>query len=160
MCSLQAALASLDHMRSPPSLRGARHPVAGPVTGRIAPALRSLGLAEPVDHVVGDVTDRDCVERALDGCGAVVNAAAVYSLDSRAYPEIARTNVRGAETVLNAAVWHGCDPVLLVSSFVALLQRRATVTADPRCRRRGGCMCSRRSRPRPWLAACRTMEHR
>jgi nucleoside-diphosphate-sugar epimerase len=97
---------------------------------RIAPALRPLGAAEPVDHVVGDVTDRACVERALDGCDAVVHAAAVYSLDSRAYREMRRTNVRGAETVLEAAVQHGCDPVVHISSFVALLHRRATVTAD------------------------------
>lgn len=60
----------------------------------------------------------------------VVHAAAVYSLDSRRYREMGRTNVRGAEAVLDAAVRHGCDPVVHVSSFVALLQRRATVTAD------------------------------
>ncbi|MGA5304084.1 NAD-dependent epimerase/dehydratase family protein [Nucisporomicrobium flavum] len=96
---------------------------------RIAPALRPVGIAEPVDHVVGDVTDRGCVERALDGCDAVLHAAAVYSLDSRAYAKIKETNVRGAETVLTAAVQHGCDPVVHVSSFVALIQRGATVTA-------------------------------
>jgi len=97
---------------------------------RIAPALRPLGLAESFDHVVGDVTDRGSVERALDGCDAVLHAAAVYSLDSREYRRIARTNLRGAETVLDAAVRHGCDPVVHVSSVVALLQRRATVTVD------------------------------
>jgi nucleoside-diphosphate-sugar epimerase len=97
---------------------------------RIAPALQPLGITEPVDHVVGDVTDRDSVERALDGCQAVVHAAAVYSLDSRAYRDIRRTNVRGAETVLATAVRHGCNPVVHVSSFVALLGRGATATAD------------------------------
>jgi hypothetical protein len=81
--------------------------------------------------VVGDVTDRDAVERALEGsCDAVIHAAAVYTLDSRAYPEISRTNLRATETVLDAAARHGCDPVVHVSSFVALLQRQATVTAD------------------------------
>jgi len=95
---------------------------------RIAPALGPLGLSGPVDHVVGDVTDRECVERALAGCDAVVHAAAVFSLDSRAYRRMGQTNVRGAETVLTAAVQHGCDPIVHVSSIVALLQRRATVT--------------------------------
>jgi nucleoside-diphosphate-sugar epimerase len=97
---------------------------------RIAPALQPLGLTGPVDHVVGDVTDPDSVARALLGCDAVVHAAAVYSLDSRAYREIGRTNVRGAETVLGAAVRHGCDPVVHVSSVAALVHPRATVTAD------------------------------
>ncbi|GAA4244460.1 NAD-dependent epimerase/dehydratase family protein [Dactylosporangium darangshiense] len=97
---------------------------------RIGPALRPLGVSTAVDHTVGDVTDLDSVERALRGCDAVLHAAAVYSLDARARPAIARTNAAGAETVLRAAVDAGCDPVVHVSSTAALLRRRATVTAD------------------------------
>jgi nucleoside-diphosphate-sugar epimerase len=102
---------------------------------------------------------RNSVERALHGCDAVLHAAAVYTLDSRAYPEISRTNLRGTETVLDAAVRRGCDPVVHVSSFVALLQRRATVTADSPCRPREACTCSRRRRPRRWPVVCKTMVH-
>ncbi|MGN9908950.1 SDR family NAD(P)-dependent oxidoreductase [Phytohabitans sp. LJ34] len=97
---------------------------------RIAPALRPLGVTEHIDHVVGDVTDPDSVGRAVAGCDAVLHAAAVYDLDARAHRAIGRTNVAGAETVLRAAVEAGCDPVVHVSSFVALLRRRATVTPD------------------------------
>jgi dihydroflavonol-4-reductase len=97
---------------------------------RIEPALRPLGVTEGVDHMVGDVTDVSSVERALAGCDAVVHAAAVYDLDARADGAIARTNVAGAETVLRAAVERGCDPVVHVSSYVALLRQRATVTPD------------------------------
>lgn len=97
---------------------------------RIAPALEPLGVTQDVDYVVGDVTDPVSVGTALAGCDAVLHAAAVYDLDARSYRETARTNVVGAETVLLAAIEHGCDPVVHVSSFVALLQRRATVTPD------------------------------
>jgi dihydroflavonol-4-reductase len=97
---------------------------------RIAPALAPLGVTASVDHVLGDVTDPDSVERAIRGCEAVLHAAAVYDMDARAYPAIARTNVAGAETVLRAAIRHGCDPVVHVSSTAALLRRRATVTPD------------------------------
>jgi nucleoside-diphosphate-sugar epimerase len=97
---------------------------------RIAPALRPLGVIAAVDHTVGDVTDPASVKRALRGCDAVLHAAAVYDLDARARPAIARTNVAGAETVLRAAVEAGCDPVVHVSSTAALLRRRATVTPD------------------------------
>ncbi|WP_433047761.1 NAD-dependent epimerase/dehydratase family protein [Dactylosporangium sp. CS-033363] len=98
--------------------------------GRIGPALEPLGVRTTVDHVVGDVTDPDSVARALRGCDAVLHAAAVYDLDARARPAIARTNVAGAETVLRAAADAGCDPVVHVSSTAALLRRRATVTPD------------------------------
>ncbi|MEV4623498.1 NAD-dependent epimerase/dehydratase family protein [Asanoa sp. NPDC049573] len=97
---------------------------------RIAPALRPLGVAGRLDHVVGDVTDPGCVERAVAGCDAVLHAAAVYDLDSRAHRAIERTNAAGAATVLRAAVAHGCDPVVHVSSFVALMARGATCTPD------------------------------
>jgi dihydroflavonol-4-reductase len=97
---------------------------------RIGPALAPLGVTTAMDHTVGDVTDPDSVKRALRGCDAVLHAAAVYNLDARARPAIARTNVAGAETVLRAAVEAGCDPVVQVSSVAALLRRRATVTPE------------------------------
>jgi dihydroflavonol-4-reductase len=97
---------------------------------RIAAALEPLGVDPEVDHVVGDVTDPASVATALAGCDAVLHAAAVYKIDARAHREIARTNVAGADIVLRAAVERGLDPVVHVSSTVALLQRRATVTPD------------------------------
>jgi nucleoside-diphosphate-sugar epimerase len=97
---------------------------------RIAPALHPLGLTDRVDHVVGDVTDADSIRNALAGCDAVVHAAAVFSLDTRAAAETARTNLRGTENVLRTAAEHGCDPIGYVSTTLALLRKNATVTAD------------------------------
>jgi dihydroflavonol-4-reductase len=97
---------------------------------RIAPALVPLGVTESVDHTIGDVTDSESVDRAVKGCDAVLHAAAVYNLDSRAHSAITRTNLAGAETVLRAAVEHGCDPVVHVSSTAAMLRRKATVTPE------------------------------
>ena len=75
------------------------------------------------DLVEGDVLDPDAVDRALDGCDAVVHAAAVYSLDARRADEMRRTNERAAELVLTRAVERGLDPVVHVSSTVALTRR-------------------------------------
>jgi dihydroflavonol-4-reductase len=97
---------------------------------RIAPALHPLGVVAAIDHVTGDVTDPAAVATALDGCDAVLHAAAVYRIDARADAEIARTNVAGAEVVLRAAAERSCDPIVHVSSTVALLQPHATVTPD------------------------------
>lgn len=96
----------------------------------IAPALEPLGISEPVDHVIGDVTDRQSVRAAMRGCDSVVHAAAVYDLDSRAARRTKATNLPGARIVLETAVAEGCDPIVHVSSTVALLRRHSTATPD------------------------------
>lgn len=72
------------------------------------------------DVVHGDVLDEQAVGRALDGCEAVVHAAAVFSLDARRADEMLATNERAAQIVLTGAVERGLDPVVHVSSTVAL----------------------------------------
>ncbi|NEE03114.1 SDR family NAD(P)-dependent oxidoreductase [Phytoactinopolyspora halotolerans] len=97
---------------------------------RIAPALEPLGVNGAVGHVVGDVTDRASVERAVAGCDAVVNAANVYDLDARAYRATKDVKVRGTEVVLRAAAERGCDPIVHVSSTLTVLSWHATVGPD------------------------------
>src|SRR5262245_13089179 len=97
---------------------------------RVAPALRPVGASD-VEVVAGDVTDVGSVRRALDGCEAVVHAAALYSLDAARARELWRTNARGSELVLRQAVERELDPVIHVSSLAALLPSREPVlTAD------------------------------
>lgn len=97
---------------------------------RVARSLSPLGVAD-AESVVGDVTAPRSVEEAMAGCDAVLHAAAVYSLDPRAASRMRETNVRGAETVLGAAVRMGLDPVVHVSSYAALLpSREAVLTTD------------------------------
>ena len=87
---------------------------------RIAPALAPHGLNH-VDHVVGDVTDTASVERALEGCDAVVHSANVYTLDPRRAEEMRDVNPRGTANVLRAAHERGMDPIVHVSSNAALM---------------------------------------
>ncbi|MDR3661977.1 MAG: NAD-dependent epimerase/dehydratase family protein [Mycobacterium sp.] len=75
------------------------------------------------DLIVGDVLDADVVAAALDGCDAVVHAAAVFSLDARRAAEITRTNLRATELVVGGAVARGLDPIVHISSTVALTCR-------------------------------------
>ena len=75
----------------------------------------------------GDVTDPGTVEAALRGCDAVFHAASVFSFDSREAARIQATNVRGTELVLGAARRLGLDPVVYVSSVLALLPSRGAV---------------------------------
>jgi dihydroflavonol-4-reductase len=86
---------------------------------QVAASLGPLGL-EVADVVVGDVLDEDVVSRAVEGCAAVVHAAAVFSMDPRHAGEMGRTNARATELVLGRAVERGLDPVVHVSTTVAL----------------------------------------
>jgi len=87
---------------------------------RIPRALSPLGV-QPPEHAVGDVTDAATVRRALDGCDAVVHAASVYSFDARDVARMQQENRRGTEIVLTTAQQLGLDPIVHVSSYVALL---------------------------------------
>jgi len=86
---------------------------------RIAPALAPHGLGEQ-DYAIGDVTDAASVEKGMEGCDAVLHAASIYSLDVRATKQLQDVNVGGTETVLSAAERLKLDPIVYVSSLVAL----------------------------------------
>ena len=87
---------------------------------KVPAALGPLGV-DGVETAIGDVTDPAAVEQALEGCDAVVHAASVFSLDTRRTREMNSVNVRGTEIVLGTAHRLGLDPIVHVSSEVALL---------------------------------------
>ena len=86
---------------------------------QVTASLGPLGV-EVTDIIVGDVLDEDLVLQAIEGCEAVVHAAAVFSMHPRRAEEIRRTNARAAQLVLGRAVDRGLDPVVHVSTCVAL----------------------------------------
>ena len=57
----------------------------------------------------------------MNGCDAVVHAAAIFSYDARDARAMQLTNARATEVVLGAAHAGGLDPIVHVSSYVALL---------------------------------------
>jgi nucleoside-diphosphate-sugar epimerase len=90
---------------------------------RVQEALGPLGV-DRVEVASGDVTDSGAVEGAMTGCDAVLHAASVFSLDSRRAEEMRAVNVRGTEIVLGMAHQLGLDPIVHVSSELALLPPR------------------------------------
>src|SRR5215472_1872032 len=97
---------------------------------KVPAVLGPLGV-EGVETAVGDVTEPAAVERALAGCDAVVHAASVFSLDARRADEVSAVNVRGTEVVLGAADRLGLDPIVHVSSELALLPPTAGDVLTP-----------------------------
>lgn len=67
---------------------------------------------------IGDVRDRDRLERAMDRCDSVIHAAALKRIEVGAYcpEEMVLTNVVGTMNVIEAARRAGVRKVLLVSS--------------------------------------------
>jgi nucleoside-diphosphate-sugar epimerase len=96
--------------------------------GRVAPALAPLGVdVDKVEVVTGDMTDAESVAAAVSGCASVLNAASVYSFDSRDHARMRRVNAAGTRIVLDAAVAAKLDPIVHVSTFAALVPSQDTV---------------------------------
>jgi dihydroflavonol-4-reductase len=80
-----------------------------------------------VDDVVqGDMAAPDAVARALEGCDAVLHAAAAVAVASGDLSTVSG-NEAGTRTVIDAAVAAGCDPVLYTSSVAVLYPPRDLV---------------------------------
>jgi UDP-glucose 4-epimerase len=83
--------------------------------------LRPSPWHEPgsVDTVLGSITDRESLERALHSCDAVAHLAAVADVnDVHAEPEVAeRVNARGTVTVLEAARRAGVKRIVYASTI-------------------------------------------
>lgn len=81
--------------------------------------------------VVGDVTDAATIPKALEGCDAVLHAAALVALKRRDANRVLATNARGAELVVGGAVERGIPSVVYVSSASALFEPGLTrITPD------------------------------
>jgi nucleoside-diphosphate-sugar epimerase len=80
-------------------------------------------MGRKVDEtVVGDVTDPHSAAQLLDGCDAVVHAAAVVALEAGRADEVRRTNSSGVRLVVGGAVERQ-QRVVYVSSAGALFTR-------------------------------------
>ena len=67
-----------------------------------------------ITEVVGDIRDREAVDRAVDDCDLVIHCAAALPLYSA--EEILSTDIEGTRTVLESATAHGIERVVHVSS--------------------------------------------
>ncbi|NMN97373.1 NAD-dependent epimerase/dehydratase family protein [Antrihabitans stalactiti] len=86
---------------------------------RLGTSVAKLGL-DPSDYVIGDITDRESVAAAMEGCDAVVHCAALVATDPKQAEAMMTMNLAGAQNVLGTAVELGLDPIVHVSSITAL----------------------------------------
>jgi len=69
-----------------------------------------------VDVVTGDLRDRESLDRAVAGCGAVFHVAADYRLWAKDPSELYRSNVEGTRNLLAAAREAGVEKVVYTST--------------------------------------------
>ena len=77
------------------------------------------------DFAVGEITDADAVNKALEGVDAVVHTAAMVSLDANKEAVMRHTNLTGTRLVIGGAVKKGIKSIVYVSSVAALYDRSA-----------------------------------
>lgn len=100
---------------------------------RLVRNVSPLGVdVDALDVVLGDMTDADAVASAVEGTDAVIHAAAVVAALNRSDADrVLELNVRGTQTVVDAALAAGCSRVVHVSSTAAVFDPHAsTLTAD------------------------------
>lgn len=73
----------------------------------------------------GDIVEADKVAEAMEGCDAVIHAAAMVSTEAADADRVYNTNVNGAKTVINTALEQGIGPIIHVSSVTALYDPEA-----------------------------------
>jgi UDP-glucose 4-epimerase len=76
-----------------------------------------------VRYFIGDVRDRDSVDRAMAGASCVFHAAALKQVPScEFFPlEAVKTNILGSENVIRSAVAHGVRSVVCLSTDKAVM---------------------------------------
>jgi UDP-N-acetylglucosamine 4,6-dehydratase len=69
-------------------------------------------------YFIGDVRDRERLHRAFDGIDVIVHAAALKQVPACEYNpfEAIKTNVIGAENIINEAIDHGVERILALST--------------------------------------------
>ncbi|MCM8826654.1 MAG: polysaccharide biosynthesis protein, partial [Candidatus Omnitrophica bacterium] len=71
---------------------------------------------------IGDVRDKDRLERAIDGANIVVHAAALKQVPLCEYNpfEAVKTNILGAQNVIEASIDHNIERVIAISTDKAV----------------------------------------
>ena len=80
--------------------------------------LRALASTGPLSLRAAALGDRDGLARALDGADALIHCAALYAYGKDHADEVARVNVEGTRTSVDAAADAGVGRVVVTSSAV------------------------------------------
>lgn len=81
--------------------------------------LGDLGI-EADEYIVGDITDKAAVSKAVAGCDAVIHSAAMVSTATKHADLVYQTNVEGSRLLVDCSLKAGVKKIIYVSSVSAL----------------------------------------
>ncbi|MBW2204695.1 MAG: NAD-dependent epimerase/dehydratase family protein, partial [Deltaproteobacteria bacterium] len=87
----------------------------------------------PVEIVVGDLTDRTSLEKALKGCTSLFHVAADYRLWVPEPEEMYENNLRGTENIMQEAMNAGVKKIVYTSSVATLMPNANRTPANEDC---------------------------
>jgi dihydroflavonol-4-reductase len=91
--------------------------------------LRAIG-ALPVEHVLGDVRDRQSLDSAMKGCDTVFHTAAIVSYWKQERPLMYEVNIGGTRNVVESCLARGVGKLVHTSSIAAIGFPEDGTTAD------------------------------
>lgn len=100
------------------------------VRALVRPSSELTNLRPDVELARGDVLDRRSVERALEGCQAVIHTAGIATFGRVRRDRLFAVNAGGVEIVLGAALAAGVERAVLTSSAAVLGGSRVPQVAD------------------------------
>ncbi len=74
------------------------------------------------EYIISDITDKAIVEKAVQGCDAVIHTAAMVSTAEKYADLVYQTNVVGTQSVIDSALAAGVKKIIYVSSVSALFK--------------------------------------
>ncbi len=81
--------------------------------------LRAIGNAS-VEHIIGDVRDRDSLRRAVKGCDTVFHTAAIVSYWRRERETMYEVNIEGTRNLVDVSLEAGVQRFIHTSSIAAI----------------------------------------
>lgn len=84
------------------------------------------------DFVVRDMGDKAAVKKGMEGCDAVVHAAAVVDLNAKNAEQTLANNLQGIDSVIGSACELGIPKILYVSSMSTFFVPDASLVLDER----------------------------
>jgi len=83
---------------------------------------KKFGTSSNLRFFIGDIRDKERLERAMDGTDIVIHTAALKQVPACEYNpfEAVMTNIIGAENIINAAIDHNIEKVMAISTDKAV----------------------------------------